>query len=150
MVEEITDEQVSLLEEKLEKLAELLTLRKIDWTHYSSVGIHTISLLNKSLDTNLKSYFAFELQKLALNKDEKISFVINVFASRNIGGMFFTILTSGQIKCYYSNDKFCEGSDFELPSDIMDRFAVPKIEFILEKLDDEIELQKQIISLLSK
>jgi hypothetical protein len=150
MVEEITDEQVSLLEEKLEKLAELLTLRKIDWTHYAGARQHTFTLLSEALTKDRKSYFTFIFQKIPPKGNKVATFVINVETRRNIGGIFFNILSDSTINCNYSYDNFSEGSDFEYPKIILDRINDPNIKIVFRNLDIEIKHQKEIIELLSK
>lgn len=148
MAEEITDEQIFQLEEKLKQLAQILTRRKIDWTHFYTNNSEIIELYSKQSHS---SYFRFSVEKQEPNKNYAHIFTIKVETYKNIGGIFFYISKTG-FDCKYWSDNG-ELSAFTLPNIIVKRVMISTL-FNFDKLsnylDREFLEQQKIVHLLSK
>lgn len=150
MAEEITDEKLTLLEEKLRSLARLLTQRKMDWTQFSIVNNnHLLNILQNPAYKESRSYFTFTAEKVDPKKGNLYAFVINVISARNCGGIFFNILKDGKVKVEYEYDRYSVGKDFQFPSLLLERMG-EDTPSLLKALEKEIAEQKEIVRFISR
>jgi hypothetical protein len=145
MTEEITDKQISQLEEKLTKLAELLTLRKIDWTPFDN-NTKVIELLEKG---TISTHFSFEVQNLLLPENQGCVLAVQVISYHSVGSIIFNIYKRRKIEGRCDYDKNIP-INFFLPKKINYITCIFDMRNLLECLDTEISEQEKIISLLSK
>ncbi len=150
MAKESINKQASRLEKKIRELAELLTMRKIDWTNHIDSNKVIIEFLKRK---NAKSYFTFDFEKREAVGNRLYTFVIKVTAGNNVGEMFFEILNNGQVLTNYISGKSSMYLFFQFPEKVFDRIyhlSDTSVETLLANLTTEIKEQNTVVGLLSK